>query len=42
MGKCISVILNKLPKKDTERLLLSGILNLGWLKKSELLKTNNI
>ena len=42
MGKDISVILNKLAKKDVERLPLAGILKLGWLKKSELLERNNI
>ena len=29
MGKVISVILNKLARKDTERLPLAGILKLG-------------
>ena len=38
MDKCISVILNKLPKKDTETLPLSGISNLGWLKSGCYLK----
>ena len=42
MGKFISVILNKLPKKGTETLPLSGISNLGWLKNWVLLETNHI
>ena len=42
MGKYISVILNKLAKKDIVRLPLAGILKLGWLKKSVLLETNNL
>ena len=33
----ISVILNKLAEKAIERLLLTGILKLGWNKKLELL-----
>ena len=42
MGKDISVILNKLAKKDIERLALAGILKLRWFKKSEVLETNNL
>ena len=36
----ISVILNKLAEKAIERLLLTGILKLGWSKKLELLEAN--
>ena len=42
MGKVISVVLNKLAKKNIERLPLVGILKLEWFKKSELLETNNL
>ena len=42
MEQVISVILNKVAKKDIERRALAGILKLGWCKKSELLETNNL
>ena len=42
MDKVISVILNKLAKKDIGRLPLAWILKLGQCKKSELLETNNL